>query len=215
MPSYSRASKCCLYAKAHWIPSTTAQSRMMNPPSTPCQIMTRTGSLYNQDAQFLGTKSVSIAVQSHVHARRHPNMTKRRRLTPPFCPTTGPSHFRIALTHTPHHDPPIQYPSHHILPRLAVSRALSFCKHTIYFYYTENSPKFSGNTPRRLCSVVVITPDFDLNRTFRQPRFEPGHDLELFFCSVIELGFLTMGLGGGVGRPKFRAWSNLLEHRAQ
>lgn len=28
----------------------------------------------------------------------------------------------------------------------------------------------------RLYSVVVITPDFDIN-IFRQPRFEPGYDL--------------------------------------
>ena len=37
-----------------------------------------------------------------------------------------------------------------------------------------------------LCSVAVITPDSD-NRTFRQPRFESGHDLAdsfLLLCTL-------------------------------
>lgn len=35
-----------------------------------------------------------------------------------------------------------------------------------------------SNVLDRLYSVVVITPDFDSRRKFRQPQFESGYDLK-------------------------------------
>ena len=45
------------------------------------------------------------------------------------------------------------------------------------------------NNGKWLCSVVVITPDFDpsifsLRQIFRQPQFESGHDLLLFLYNI-------------------------------
>lgn len=43
------------------------------------------------------------------------------------------------------------------------------------------------NVADRLYSVVVITPDFDYIRAFRQPQFESGYDLK----KRIDLNFFT------------------------
>lgn len=50
------------------------------------------------------------------------------------------------------------------------------------------------NNGKWLCSVVVITPDFDpsifsLRQIFRQPQFESGHDLLLFLYNKYILVF--------------------------
>ena len=50
----------------------------------------------------------------------------------------------------------------------------------------------------RLCGVVVIPSDFEYSvlQKFRQPRFEPGHDLSAFVCFFFSLPTRKVGWAG-------------------
>jgi hypothetical protein len=61
------------------------------------------------------------------------------------------------------------------------SRIPLYHSHSKYYWvYKVSLREKASHAKKRLCSVVVITPDFDCFKVFRQPRFEPGHDLSLF-----------------------------------